>query len=174
VISRSYIAFALAAGFTLSSALEADDPLSSVKGAVTVKRAVRLEQADRFKTSGLQVILDPLDGFSQGQRAIARDDGGFDFEQVGAERYRVLLRGELADRRSSNVSGTATQPDGELELVLGANGVRLTGSTQRPAERPETAQNQRAANRSSPQVNHLKIPSQHVIHLLWSIHQPTS
>jgi hypothetical protein len=102
-----------------------------------LKGRVQLDGGGPFDSTGLLVWLDSVDGVGGFRPVAVREDGSFEFAQVGTGTYRVRLSG-----RSSNLAylkklrygdlesldGTfSTATNDALTLILSTHGSRLTG-----------------------------------------------
>jgi hypothetical protein len=111
---------------------------------------IRIEGDTTLKPSGLGVRLETLDTPWPGGFANPKDDGTFEFDQIGLGRYRLslhetarkqgylkLLRYGIAE--SSDGLFSLNPGGGALELVFSTRGARISGSTTGPEITPHTA-----------------------------------
>lgn len=102
-----------------------------------VKGSVRVEGGGPFDPKGVSIRLEALEGGGFVLPTSPRDDGSFEFAQVSAERYRVLVTGSGSrqtylklvrygdsESHDGTFSAAASQ---ELTVVLSTRGARLTG-----------------------------------------------
>jgi hypothetical protein len=104
-----------------------------------VKGMIQIEEEESMKAAGLTIRLESF-GPSWGPTTISRADGGFDFLQVGSERYRVIVSGNsgngfylkqirYGDAVSTDGTISLTGVGGSLVLLLSTRGARLMGKT---------------------------------------------
>ena len=104
-----------------------------------VKGVIQIEEEGSMKPAGLTIRLESF-GPSWGPSTVSRADGGFDFPQVGSERYRVIVGGNsgngfylkqirYGDAVSSEGTISLTGVGGSLVLLLSTRAARLTGAT---------------------------------------------
>ena len=102
-----------------------------------LRGTVQIESNDVFDPTGLSIWLDSGDG--EGFRPVAiREDGGFDFPQVGRGIYRVHLSGTSSAQvylkriqygRTESLDRTfSAATDEPLTLILSTRGARITGT----------------------------------------------
>jgi hypothetical protein len=110
-----------------------------------IKGGVQLEGEGPFDPTGLLVWLDSVDDAGGGLGPVAvREDGGFDFAQVGSATYRVRLSGHSANLvylkklqygDFESLDGTLFAASNDtLTLILSTHGARLTGKVKNADE----------------------------------------
>jgi hypothetical protein len=111
---------------------------------------VRIEGDTTLKPSALSLRLDTLDTLWPGGFTDLKDDGTFEFDQIGLGQYRVLVRekvrkqGYLKLLRYGNSESRdglfSLNPGGAaLELVFSTRGARISGSIVGPENAPRAA-----------------------------------
>ncbi len=110
-----------------------------------LKGVVQLDSNEPFDPAGLSVSLRSVDNLTGVFPATVRSDGSFEFAQVGAERYRVFLRGtssphfyylkrlRYGDTESPDRTFSAAD-DQPLTVIVSARGGRLAGAVKGATE----------------------------------------
>ena len=113
----------------------------------SLQGTIRMEGDQPWNETGTVVVLEPLDSRDQAQRAVVKKAGGFEFDQLGVERYRIrLLPGNsneqlylklirYGEEESRNYTfSLAGAEERNLELVVSAKGAGVTGHIQREGD----------------------------------------
>ncbi len=110
-----------------------------------LKGVVQIDGNDPLDPTGLSVSLRSADNLTGLFPATVQSDGSFEFDQVGAERYRVFLRGtssphfyylkrlRYGDSESPDRTFSAAD-DQPLTLIVSARGGRLAGTVKGATE----------------------------------------